>query len=159
MSVRAIYVAGGRTTPGAWTERHAQFADQPAFVPSQCDIAAELVPDRGIEHARSERLLLNVLPAPVAVRLKAQEEVIADGFDEVTILFADLVGFTPLSEQLAAADLVSLLDRIFAAWDRLAEDLGIEKIKTIGDAYMAAAGVPVGRPDHAEAIARFEAAI
>jgi adenylate cyclase len=109
---------------------------------------------RDIERARSERLLLNVLPAPVAARLKEREEVIADGFDEVTILFADLVGFTPLSEKLAASDLVSLLDRIFAAWDGLARDHGVEKIKTIGDAYMAAAGVPLPRPDHAEAIAR-----
>jgi class 3 adenylate cyclase len=105
------------------------------------------------EQAKSERLLLNVLPAPVAARLKEREGVIADDFPEVTVLFADLVGFTPLAERLPAAELVSMLDRVFAAWDALAAAHGAEKIKTIGDAYMVAAGVPTPRPDHAEAIA------
>ena len=103
--------------------------------------------------ADSERLLLNVLPAPVASRLKQSEHVIADGFPEATVLFADIVGFTSLAERLAPADLVALLDRVFAGWDGLANRYGVEKIKTIGDAYMVAAGVPIPRVDQAEAIA------
>jgi len=103
--------------------------------------------------AESERLLLNVLPAPVAARLKAQEGVIADHHPAVTVLFADIVGFTPLAARLSAEELVDLLDRIFASWDALATRLGVEKIKTIGDAYMVAGGIPAPRDDHAEAIA------
>jgi guanylate cyclase len=98
-------------------------------------------------------LLLNVLPEPVAARLKSRPGVIADHLPEVTVLFADLVGFTPLAERLPADELVGLLDRIFARWDALASERGVEKIKTIGDAYMAAAGVPAPRADHAEAVA------
>jgi class 3 adenylate cyclase len=105
------------------------------------------------EQARSERLLLNVLPAPVAARLKQTDAVIADACSEVTVLFADIVDFTPLSGRLTPAELVAVLDRVFAAWDLLAARYGAEKIKTIGDAYMVAAGVPVPRADHAEAIA------
>ena len=107
----------------------------------------------GLEQEKSERLLLNVLPAPVAARLKEHEGIIADACPAVTVLFADIVGFTPLSERLSAADLVSLLDRVFARWDALVAEHGVEKIKTIGDAYMVAGGIPVPRSDHAEAIA------
>jgi adenylate cyclase len=106
-----------------------------------------------VERAKSERLLLNVLPASVASRLKESEEVIADGYDAATVLFADIVGFTPLAQVLAPADAVALLDRVFAGWDGLAARYGVEKIKTIGDAYMVAAGLPGEREDHAEAIA------
>jgi adenylate cyclase len=106
-----------------------------------------------LEQAKSERLLLNVLPEPVAARLKADDGVIADACPEVTVLFADIVGFTPLSEHLAASDLVTVLDRVFARWDALALKHAVEKIKTIGDAYMVAAGIPLPRADHAEAIA------
>ncbi len=109
--------------------------------------------------ARSERLLLNVLPAPVAARLKREEGVIADAHDAVTVLFADIVGFTPLAGRLPPADVVALLDRVFARWDALAARHGVEKIKTIGDAYMAAAGIPVPRDDHAEAIAEMALAM
>jgi guanylate cyclase len=105
------------------------------------------------EHLRSESLLLNVLPGPVADRLKRSEGVIADGFDAVTVLFADIVGFTPLSASLTPNEVVTLLNGLFTAFDRLVDACGLEKIKTIGDAYMVAAGVPVPRPDHAEAIA------
>jgi adenylate cyclase len=111
------------------------------------------------EQAKSERLLLNVLPEAVATRLKEREGIIADDFPAATVLFADIVGFTPLSERLSAADLVSLLDRVFARWDALAASHGVEKIKTIGDAYMAAAGVPLPRDDHAEAIAEMALAM
>lgn len=105
------------------------------------------------EQDRSERLLLNVLPQPVAERLKEHEGIVADACPAVTVLFADLVGFTPLAERLPAPQLVALLDRIFARWDALVAELGLEKIKTIGDAYMVAGGIPVARADHAEAIA------
>jgi class 3 adenylate cyclase len=108
---------------------------------------------RDREHARSEHLLLNVLPEPVAARLKNEQGIIADACTDVTVLFADIVGFTPLSERLAAEDLVALLDRVFAHWDALAAEHAVEKIKTIGDAYMVASGIPVAREDHAESIA------
>lgn len=106
-----------------------------------------------LEQAKSERLLLNVLPAPIAARLKEHEGVIADDLAAVTVLFADIVGFTPLSERLAASEVVSLLDGVFARWDTLVAHHGVEKIKTIGDAYMVAGGIPLPRADHAEAIA------
>jgi adenylate cyclase len=103
--------------------------------------------------ADSERLLLNVLPEPVAARLKKRAGTIADDCPRVTVLFADLVGFTPLSELLSAAELVDVLDRVFARWDAVAARYGVEKIKTIGDAYMVAGGIPLPRDDHAEAVA------
>jgi adenylate cyclase len=106
-----------------------------------------------VERARSERLLLNVLPASIAARLKLSEETIAEGFGEATVMFADIVGFTPLAQRLQPAETVAVLDRIFAGWDELAERHGVEKIKTIGDAYLVAGGLPVPREDHAEAIA------
>jgi len=126
------------------------------FVRARERAAAELTRQHRaleLEQAKSERLLLNVLPEPVAARLKEDDGIIADEFPEVTVLFADLVGFTELADRIPAEDLVALLDRIFASWDLLASERGVEKIKTIGDAYMAAAGVPVHRSDHAEAIA------
>ena len=99
-------------------------------------------------HATSERLLLNVLPGSVAGRLKAGETTIADAYDDATVLFADLVGFTPLASSLGPAETVRLLDRLFSAFDRLAERQGLEKIKTIGDAYMVVGGVPEVSSDH-----------
>jgi adenylate cyclase len=111
------------------------------------------------EHARSERLLANVLPAPVAARLKRGDGVIADAYADVTVLFADIVDFTPLSERLPAQELVDVLDRVFAAWDELAARYQVEKIKTIGDAYMAAGGIPVGQEEPAEAIAEMALAM
>ncbi|MFL5674821.1 MAG: adenylate/guanylate cyclase domain-containing protein [Chloroflexota bacterium] len=100
-------------------------------------------------HATSERLLLNVLPEAVAERLKSGEAPIADAYDDATVLFADLVGFTPLASALGPADTVELLDRLFSAFDRLASRHGVEKIKTIGDAYMVVGGVPQVSSDHA----------
>ena len=105
------------------------------------------------ERERSERLLLNVLPAPIAARLKQGEEVIADGFPEVTVLFADLVDFTRRSQETTPERVVRVLDDLFSAFDQLAERHGLEKIKTIGDAYMAVGGLPEPRPDHAQAVA------
>jgi class 3 adenylate cyclase len=106
-----------------------------------------------LEQERSERLLLNVLPAPIAARLKQGEGVIADAFPDVTVLFADIVDFTRRSQRTSPAQVVATLNELFSAFDRLAQRQGLEKIKTIGDAYMVAGGLPNPRPDHAEAIA------
>lgn len=105
------------------------------------------------EKERSEQLLLNILPAAIAERLKQDNSLIAESFEEVSILFADLVGFTALSAQMQPIEIVNLLNQIFSAFDELAEYFKLEKIKTIGDAYMVAAGLPIPRSDHAEAIA------
>ncbi len=105
------------------------------------------------ERKRSERLLLNILPKPIADRLKMGEEIIADNFAEVTVLFADIVDFTPLSTRISPKDLIILLNEIFSLFDTLVERYGLEKIKTIGDAYMVVGGLPTPRPDHAAAIA------
>src|SRR3954466_14308516 len=105
------------------------------------------------EHKVSEGLLLNVLPHAIAERLKAKPDVIADSFPEATILFAGLHDFSRLTERMAATDVVKLLSEIYSGFDVVVEKLGLEKIKTIGDAYLVAAGVPLPRPDHAEAIA------
>jgi len=112
-----------------------------------------------VEQDRSERLLLNVLPAPIAARLKQGEAVIADRFQEVTVLFADLVDFTRSSDRSTPERVVQVLDDLFTAFDRLAERHGLEKIKTIGDAYMAVGGLPEPRPDHAEAVAEMAMAL
>jgi adenylate cyclase len=104
------------------------------------------------ERERSERLLLNILPGPVAERLKA-EETIADHAEEVTVLFADLVGFTGIADRTDARQVVELLNEIFSAFDDLVDRARLEKIKTLGDGYMVAAGIPTSRVDHAEAAA------
>jgi adenylate cyclase len=106
------------------------------------------------EQRKSENLLLNILPAPIAERLKAHEVTIADSFTECSVLFADIVGFTPLSAKLGAKQLVDLLNEIFTAFDEFTEDLGLEKIKTIGDSYMVAAGIPEPHPDHAKVMVK-----
>ena len=109
------------------------------------------------ERGRSEDLLLNVLPQPIAERLKAGEaegeKVIADSFDSVTVLFSDVVGFTKLSARVGAAELVMMLNGVFSAFDQLSDKHGVEKIKTIGDAYMVVGGLPVRSDGHAAAIA------
>lgn len=103
----------------------------------------------------NERLLLNVLPASIAERLKAQEGTIADRFDDVSVLFADIVGFTALSSRLPATELVDLLNGVFTAFDGLVDAHGLEKIKTVGDAYMVAGGLLESREHHLEAMASF----
>ncbi|MBD3882394.1 PAS domain-containing protein [Phormidium tenue FACHB-886] len=105
------------------------------------------------QQGQTEELLLNVLPEPVAARLKLGDPIIADSFAEATILFADLANFALLASQMPPDKLVSLLNRIFSAFDRLTEKYGLEKIKTIGDAYLVVGGVPISRPDHATAVA------
>ncbi len=112
-----------------------------------------------LEREKSEQLLLNILPEAIATQLKENTGAIAQQFNEVTILFADIVGFTPLSVRLMPIELVNLLNDIFSTFDHLAEQLGLEKIKTIGDAYMVAAGLPLPRTDHAEAIAQMALAM
>ena len=111
------------------------------------------------EQENSERLLLNVLPEPIARRLLHGEELIADAFSEVTVLFADIVDFTQMSDRLAPEQAVEMLNEVFSVFDQLAERWGLEKIKTIGDAYMAVAGVPIPRVDHAEAVAEMALAM
>ena len=105
------------------------------------------------EQDNAERLLLNILPPAIARRLKQGEKGIADSFPDATVLFGDLVGFTSLAAEIPAADVVARLNEIFSAFDQAVADLGLEKIKTIGDAYMAVGGVPIPRANHAEAIA------
>ena len=106
------------------------------------------------EQDKAENLLINILPRSIAEKLKSDTATIADQFDAASILFGDVVDFTPLSERLAPADVVGILDHLFSHFDTLAERYGLEKIKTIGDCYMVAAGVPTPRPDHARVIAR-----
>lgn len=106
-----------------------------------------------IQQEQTEQLLLNILPEPIANRLKIQPGNIAEHFTEVSVLFADIVGFTEISSQLSAIQLVELLNQIFSSFDRLCDRYQLEKIKTIGDAYMVVSGLPQRRSDHAEAIA------
>jgi len=106
-----------------------------------------------LEQAKSERLLLNILPETIVEQLKENHQTIAQRFEEATILFADLVDFSGLASQMSPTDLVNLLNQIFSTFDQLAEQHGLEKIKTIGDAYMAVGGLPLPRTDHAEAVA------
>jgi adenylate cyclase len=108
---------------------------------------------RDTAQARVETLLLNVLPAEVAQRLQSDPNSIADHFDDASILFADVVDFTPLANRLDPREVVGLLDRLFTTFDELVDRYDVEKIKTIGDCYMVAAGVPRQRPDHAHALA------
>ena len=102
-----------------------------------------------IEQMKTEKLMLNILPKPIAERLKKGEKNISGSYPEVTILFSDLVGFTKMSSTKSPADLVKLLNDLFTRFDKRAEELGLEKIKTIGDAYMAVGGLPIPRSDHA----------
>jgi guanylate cyclase len=111
------------------------------------------------EQERSETLLLSIFPRAIAERLKGSRELIAERSDEVSVLFADIAGFTPAAEQLAAEDVVLLLNDIFTAFDDLVEEHGLEKIKTIGDGYLVAAGIPTPRADHAQAAARLALAM
>jgi guanylate cyclase len=105
------------------------------------------------EQQRAENLLLNILPAEVAQVLKHEERTIADHFAQASILFADMVGFTPLTAALAPAEMVGLLNEVFTHFDELVERFDLEKIRTIGDSYMVASGVPRPRADHAQALA------
>lgn len=125
------------------------------FVGVQMDITErkQAQEELRVQQEQAEKLLLNILPEPIAQQLKLEHNTIADSFEEVSVLFADLVGFTELSSHRSATEVVEMLNVIFSKFDQLAEKHGLEKIKTIGDAYMVVAGLPTARPDHAEAIA------
>ena len=101
---------------------------------------------------KSETLLLNIFPKEIAAILKNESRTIADHYNEASVLFADMVGFTPLSAQLPPVEMVELLNEVFSFFDSLLDKYGVEKIRTIGDSYMVASGVPRGRPDHAQAL-------
>ncbi|MDP2825007.1 MAG: adenylate/guanylate cyclase domain-containing protein [Sulfuritalea sp.] len=106
-----------------------------------------------IEQERSERLLLNILPGAVAERLKNSDQTIADGFADVTVMFADIVNFTQVAANMSPSQVFAMLNRIFSAFDELAENYGLEKIKTIGDAYMVAGGLNQELAEYSAAIA------
>ena len=105
-----------------------------------------------IEQDRSERLLLNILPGPIAERLKSSNQTIADGFADVSVMFVDIVNFTRIAEGLTPQQVFAMLNRVFSSFDELAEKYGMEKIKTIGDAYMVAGGLNDQRSDYSEAL-------
>lgn len=131
------------------TMRHLEgFSNQSA------SLLRSVMDDLDAERAESERLLLNILPEAIAGRLKTDPGVIADQCDSVSILFADIVGFTPLSETLSAHEMVAWLNEVYSAFDSFVQRHEVEKIRTIGDNYMVASGVPTPRPDHATAITR-----
>jgi len=117
------------------------------------DLERERLDQIMLEKEKTEKLMLNILPASIAEQLKVKDQLIAGTYAHTTILFSDLVGFTQMSAQLSARDLVTLLNDLFTRFDLRGAKLGIEKIKTIGDAYMAAAGVPFEREDHAQVAA------
>jgi guanylate cyclase len=114
---------------------------------------AYFVRQRDRSQTESDELLHNILPDEIARRLKADRTMIADDYESASVLFADVVNFTPMSARMSPPELVGLLNTLFSAFDRFVDELGLEKIKTVGDAYMVAAGVPVARPDHAHAVA------
>jgi class 3 adenylate cyclase len=112
-----------------------------------------------VEYQKSDHLLHNVLPVTIANRLKEGSQILADGFDKTSILFADIVGFTQMSQQTSPAEVVSFLNGVFSMFDDLTEKYGLEKIKTIGDAYMVAGGIPEHCKEHAELIAQMALAM
>ena len=128
-----------------------------AYYARHATLLAEAALDRA--HQRSEELLLNILPPKIAGRLKAESSTIADGFADVTVLFADLVGFTKLSARLSPEKVVALLNELFCRFDDVADEFGLEKIKTIGDCYMVAGGLPEPHADHAGAVAQMALAM
>jgi adenylate cyclase len=111
-----------------------------------------MMSDLEAERAESERLLLNILPAPIAHRLKTEQGVIADRYESASIMFVDIVGFTPLSELMTADEMVEWLNEVYSTFDSLVQERGAEKIKMVGDGYMIATGVPQVRDDHAVVI-------
>lgn len=141
LSVSPIYDADGNLTH---------------FVGIQSNITDRKLAQEALrfQQEQTEKLLLNILPEPIAEQLKQEPNTIADSFEEVSVLFADLVGFTEFSSRRSAHELVEFLNEIFSEFDQLVEKHGLEKIKTIGDAYMVVAGLPMPRSDHADAIAQ-----
>jgi adenylate cyclase len=126
------------------------------FIGIQNDVTDRINADKALklEKLKSEKLLLNILPQPIVQQLKQVQDSVAQQFDSATILFADIVGFTPLSAQMKPLELIDLLNEIFSDFDRLVDKHKVEKIKTIGDAYMVAGGLPLPQANHVEAIAQ-----
>jgi guanylate cyclase len=158
----AVFIASvifAVVTPSAW-QRYAQpdpVADAAfnliATAAVVFAIVGYFVAQRDQFQRRSDDLLHNILPVQIAARLKESDETIADDIPSASVLFADVVDFTPMSSAMTPAELVSLLDEIFSSFDAFVDELGLEKIKTVGDAYMVASGLPAQREDHAETIA------
>lgn len=138
-----------------WSSMSAMFLIVLAITAYHYRVVSEAERKLEIEHQRSERLLLNILPAPIAVRLKENEAPIADKIEDATILFADLIGFTEMADRLPHERVVEILDQLFTEFDRMCGRYGLEKIKTIGDAYMVAGGIPQARDGHHLAVASF----
>lgn len=126
------------------------------FVGIQSDVTERINANKALklEKTKSEKLLLNILPKPIVQQLKNFHNALAQQFDCATILFADIVGFTPLASQMKPLELIDLLNEIFSTFDRLADKHEVEKIKTIGDAYMVAGGIPLPQKNHLQAIAQ-----
>jgi adenylate cyclase len=151
-----LYRADGSVFPAEyWSYPMIQDDEVVGCVITFADITLRVTHERLLskERERSEQLLLSILPEVIAARLKTSPEVIADSSDDVTVLFADLVGFTAASSDLPPEKVVSMLDSVFTAFDELVERHELEKIKTIGDGYMVAGGIPQACPDHAERVA------
>lgn len=129
-----------------------QLAEQNTLLQEQIEERKRAEAALRVAQEKSEQLLLNILPKPIAEQLKSYKGAIAEQFEEATILFADIVGFTSMATQMPAIEVVDLLNQIFSEFDLLAEQHGLEKIKTIGDAYMVAGGLPTLRSDHAIAV-------
>ena len=151
---------GGRSTLPAWFESTMIALNVTVAGAVVFGLLAQFVRQREealaalrVEQDRAESLLLNILPRSIADKLKADTATIADQFAAASILFADVVDFTPLSDRLQPAEVVGILDHLFTHFDLLADRYGVEKIKTIGDCYMVAAGVPTPRADHARVMA------
>jgi class 3 adenylate cyclase len=121
------------------------------FLKYMIEVDAEKTKDLAHEKELSDRLMLNILPQSIADRLKNNESNISDTYPSVSILFADIVSFTQMSSKKSADELIKLLNALFSKFDKRSTNLGVEKIKTIGDCYMAVGGVPIRRPDHAHA--------
>jgi class 3 adenylate cyclase len=134
--------------PNAYDARHLEFAQRISASMSAVIAKGKLYEMVIQAQLESERLLRNVLPEPIVKRLKAGEQVIADGFPEATVVFVDIVNFVNLSASMSPSAVIIVLNRIFSAFDALCEQYGVEKIKTIGDAYMLATGVPKPFPEH-----------
>ena len=119
------------------------------------DVTARIMAEKALhkQQEQTERLLLNILPASIANRLKQEPGNIAEHFDDVTVLFADIVGFTQIATSVSATTLVNLLNQIFSVFDRLSLKYGLEKIKTIGDAYMLVGGLPIRNSNHPASVA------
>jgi adenylate cyclase len=123
------------------------------FQDSNSRLLSQVLRDLEDERSRSRRLLLNVLPQRIVDRLDGGETRIADGHDDVTVLFSDFVDFTRIAGELETSSLIDQLNALFSGFDAICEETGVEKIKTIGDAYLAVGGLPGGAPDHRDAVA------